>query len=70
MVTHSDVDFSICQANFTSVGFALKQRDVTFATQACYRNDHLSTQILPCWISICILESIKVTQLSQGIYTR
>lgn len=71
MVTHSDADLSLYKANRNSVDFAFKQREVFVAiiTRAHYRNDHIPFQVLPRWVSIWVLESIKATQLGQAAYT-
>lgn len=62
-VTHVDVGFSFRQAKLNAVGFAFKQREffVVVSTTVLYRNLHRPIQILPSWVSIRVLQSVKNT---------
>lgn len=62
MVTHSDVDLSFHQAKLNAVGFAFKQREdfIVVSTWVLYGNLHLPFQVLPRWISIWILQSVRL----------
>lgn len=68
MVTHRDVDLSLYQFIMVSDHSAFKQKVfVAFTPGVLYRNDHSPIQVLPRWISICILELTKATQLNQAV---